>query len=76
MITDETTVLIMNRIAALERALVRVITRDVIDTSATGAWYLGDPGTDGSWRITRSGTDLVIHRRESAVWTTKQTVAA
>lgn len=42
--------------------------------SATGALYFGDPNTDGSWRITRSGNDLVFQRRESGSWVTKLTV--
>lgn len=37
---------------------------------------LGDPATDGSWRLSISGTDLLIQRRESASWVTKQTIPA
>jgi len=60
---------IRQRVTALERL-------QAIDTSATGAYYLGNSGTDGSWRITRSGNDLVIQRREAGNWVTKSTVAA
>ncbi len=33
--------------------------------------YLGDSGTDGSWRIGVSTTNLVFERRESAAWVEK-----
>lgn len=35
------------------------------------AYYLGDSGTDGSWRFIRDGDDLVRARRESGVWVEK-----
>jgi len=35
------------------------------------AFYLGDPNTDGSWRIRRDGNDLSFERRESGVWVFK-----
>lgn len=38
------------------------------------AYYMGDSATDGSWRIVRSGTDLVFERRESGSWVTKSTI--
>jgi hypothetical protein len=37
------------------------------------AYYFGDSSTDGSWRIIRSGNNLVRQRREAGVWTTKGT---
>lgn len=37
-------------------------------------FYFGDPTTDGSWRIGRSGNNLVFERRESGSWVTKQTI--
>ncbi len=40
------------------------------------AYYMGDSATDGSWRIVRSGTDLVFERRESGSWVTKSTISA
>ena len=43
---------------------------------ASGAYHFGDPTANDSWRITRSGTDLVIQRRESGSWVTKSTIAA
>ncbi len=39
-----------------------------------GAYYLGDLDTDGSWRIIRSGNNLLSQRLESGTWTTKQTI--
>ncbi len=47
-----------------------------VEITSTAAYYMGDPTTDGSWRITRSGNDLVIQRRESGSWVTKSTIAA
>lgn len=40
------------------------------------AYYMGDSATDGSWRIVRSGIDLVFERRESGSWVTKSTIPA
>lgn len=42
----------------------------------TDAVHLGVQTVDGSWRITTSGTSLVIERRESGNWVTKQTISA
>ena len=35
---------------------------------------LGDPATDGSWRIIRDGNNIVFQRRESSTWVTKNTI--
>jgi len=32
---------------------------------------IGDPATDGSWRIVRSGNNLAVQRLESGAWTQK-----
>ncbi len=40
----------------------------------TRALYFGPRETDGSWRITRSGNNLVFQRRESGSWVTKSTI--
>lgn len=37
-------------------------------------FYIGDKTTDGSWRFVTSGADLVIQKRESGSWVTKQTI--
>ena len=47
-----------------------------ISIESTGSVYFGDSDTDGTWRITRSGTDLNIERRESGSYVLKETVAA
>jgi hypothetical protein len=36
-------------------------------------FVVGDPNTNGSWRLIGSGDDLVVQRKESDVWVTKQT---
>lgn len=54
---------------------VHVVTAD-LQVDATEAIYLGDKDTDGSWRIIRSGNNLVIQRLESSTWTTKSTINA
>lgn len=38
--------------------------------------YIGDENTDGSWRFTISGTELVVERRESGVWVQKSAFQA
>lgn len=45
-------------------------------TPAASYQYFGDTATDGTWRIGRSGSDLVIERRESGSYVTKQTISA
>jgi hypothetical protein len=40
------------------------------------AVYFGGDVSDGSWRIVRSGNDLVIERRVSGSWVTKSTITA
>jgi hypothetical protein len=37
-------------------------------------FYIGDKTTDGSFRFVKSGNDLVIQKRESGLWVTKQTI--
>lgn len=32
---------------------------------------IGDPGTEGGWRIVKSGNDLLAQRLESGTWVTK-----
>jgi hypothetical protein len=45
-----------------------------IEIGSGDAFYFGDPDTDGSWRITRSGSNLIFQRRESGTWVTKDTM--
>ena len=42
-----------------------------IETGSANAFYFGDPTVDGTWRITRSGNNLVFELRESGVWVEK-----
>jgi hypothetical protein len=44
-----------------------------VEIGSSNYYYIGDPSTDGSWRIAISGADLVFQRRISGVWTTKGT---
>jgi hypothetical protein len=47
------------------------ITSTNTEVGSTGAIYLGDQSTDGSWRFIRSGNDLNAQRRESGTWVDK-----
>lgn len=40
-----------------------------VELASNNAFYLGDPNTDGSWRIIRSGANLVFQSRKSGFWT-------
>ena len=42
----------------------------------TNAIYYGDKATNGTWRIMRSGNDMVHQRREVGVYVTKLIVVA
>lgn len=48
-----------------------LVTIDVGEVTSVSAFYFGDPDTDGSWRMIRSGNDLNAERRESSVWVSK-----
>lgn len=50
------------------------VVNDGIAIESTGAFYLGDPDTDNTWRIIRDGNNLVHQRRESGTYVTKQTI--
>ena len=47
-----------------------------VEVGSAAPFYFGDASTDGSWRIVRSGNNLVFQRRESSTWNTKLTVTA
>jgi hypothetical protein len=47
-----------------------------IEVPSDKAFYFGGKNTDGSWRLIRSGNNLVIQRRVSGTWTTKSTISA
>jgi hypothetical protein len=44
-------------------------------TASTGAVYIGNENSSGSWRIFRSGSDLVFQRHDGSSYVTKQTIA-
>ena len=46
---------------------------DIIGDASTGL-YFGEMATNGSWRLRRSGDNLVFERREAGVWVIKQTI--
>jgi hypothetical protein len=41
------------------------------DSTVTDALYIGDPLTNGSWRMVAVGNNLSVQRRESGSWVTK-----
>lgn len=47
-----------------------------IEVQSNDTISFGDPNVDGTWRFIRNGNDLIIQRRESGVYNTKQTIAA
>lgn len=47
-----------------------------IEVGADQPFYFGNKDTDGSWRIVRSGDDLVIQRLVLGTWMTKSTISA
>ena len=47
-----------------------------VSQGSDGTFYLGDPETDGSWRFTVSGDNLVVERRESGIWVEKSAFLA
>lgn len=57
-------------------AYTLTVTNNLVRLAATTYQYWGSEGADGSWRIGRSGNDIVIERRESGVWVTKSTITA
>lgn len=59
-----------------KRIIARNPQYEEVHLISTGIIYFGDSSTDGSWRIVRSGNNLVIQRLESSTWTTKSTISA
>jgi hypothetical protein len=47
-----------------------------VEVGDANAHYFGDPTSNNTWRIVRSGNDLVFGRRESGAYVTKFTIAA
>lgn len=46
-----------------------------IEIGSADHYYFGDPTTDTSWRIVRSGDDLIFQQREAGTWNTKNTIS-
>ncbi len=46
-----------------------------VEINSSNAFYLGDPTTNGTWRIIRSGDDLLMQQREGGSYVTKQTIS-
>lgn len=44
------------------------------NTDTTGVLYLGDAGSDGTWRLISSGGDLTIQIRLAGSWVTRETL--
>lgn len=44
---------------------------DTPELTSAGEFYFGAAGTNGTWRITRSGDDLIFSRREAGVYVEK-----
>lgn len=42
-----------------------------VNVSGNDPIYFGSATSDGSWRISTSGNNLIFERRESSVWVTK-----
>ena len=59
-----------------KRLISRKPNIEEVHLTSAGIVYWGDSSTDGSWRLMRSGNDMVFQRRESSVWTTKDTISA
>lgn len=49
----------------------RIESRASTSSSGSDPLYIGDPNTNGSWRLTISSTELLVERRESGVWVEK-----
>lgn len=47
-----------------------------VEIGSADAYYMGDPTTDGTWRMVRSGNNLIFQRRESGSYVTKDTISA
>jgi hypothetical protein len=55
----------------IDRRLPTQEEKDALRGGDLDTVYFGDPNTDGSWRITFDGTDLLIQYRDSGTWQTE-----
>ena len=58
------------------RKIYDSLTGTSIELSLTSSIYLGDPDTNGTWRIRINGNDLVFERLESGTWNEKMAAVA
>ena len=63
-------------IGTTDEPISDIVLSGKVQTASDAFFYIGDSGTDGSWRIGRSGNNMVMERRESGNWVTKQTIQA
>jgi hypothetical protein len=66
----------MGRYIAERDLNLAALFNELVENTIAGVIYLGDSTTDGSWRISVSGTTLLVQRRESSAWVTKWTFTA
>ena len=45
--------------------------KDALRGADLDTFYFGDPNTDGSWRLSFDGTDLLVQVRVSGSWQTE-----
>ena len=55
-------------------ANANIVANGDINAGSGSAFYMGDPNTDGSWRIIRSGNNLSFDHRENGAWVSKSMV--
>lgn len=65
-----------NQVVLGDANVTEVVSAGSFVTAAAQAFYMGDPDTDGTWRMVRSGNNLVLQRRESGEYATKSTISA
>ena len=53
-----------------------VVSGGNVTVPAASYLYIGDSGTNGSWRFYISGADLVIEKREAGTWNEKSRFTA
>ena len=50
---------------------IKITFKEDFELTSTDAIYFGDPATDGTWRIVRSGNNFSMQRRETSAWVDK-----
>lgn len=66
----------MGRYIAERDLNLAALFNELVEDTLAGVIYLGDKRTNGSWRISVSGTTLLVQRLESGSWVTKWTFTA